>query len=89
MAFQRKPSRQRDVDAARQVAIAYRLLELAQSLVDRIGDVLKVDEDHLEPTPETVAPRHRELLLGVFKLDGGLLHVLDVARATAPAVPAG
>jgi purine-binding chemotaxis protein CheW len=58
-------------------------------LVDRIGDVLKVDVDHLEPTPETVAPRHRALMLGVFKLDGGLLHVLDVARATAPTAAVG
>jgi purine-binding chemotaxis protein CheW len=53
-------------------------------LVDRIGDVLKVDDDELEPTPETVTGAHRELLVGVFKLDCGLLHVLDVARATAP-----
>jgi purine-binding chemotaxis protein CheW len=58
-------------------------------LVDRIGDVLKVDDDILEATPETVAPRHRALLLGVFKLDGGLLHVLDVARATTPTVSVG
>lgn len=58
-------------------------------LVDRIGDVLRVDEDVLEPTPETVQPDLRELLLGVFKLDGGLLHVLDVARATAAAPAVG
>lgn len=55
-------------------------------LVDRIGDVLEVDADELEPTPETVTGAHRELLVGVFKLDLGLLHVLDVARATAPTV---
>jgi purine-binding chemotaxis protein CheW len=55
-------------------------------LVDRIGDVLKVDADELEATPETVTGAHRELLLGVIKLDAGLLHVLDVARATAPTV---
>jgi purine-binding chemotaxis protein CheW len=53
-------------------------------LVDRIGDVLRVDEDDLEPTPETVQGIHRELLVGVFKLESGLLHVLDVVSATAP-----
>jgi purine-binding chemotaxis protein CheW len=58
-------------------------------LVDRIGDVLPVDEDELEPTPETVQGISRELLLGVIKLDAGLLHVLDVARATAPADAVG
>jgi purine-binding chemotaxis protein CheW len=52
-------------------------------LVDRIGDVLPVDHDELEPTPETVQGLPRDLLLGVIKLDSGLLHVLDVARATA------
>jgi chemotaxis signal transduction protein len=51
--------------------------------------VLRVDEEHLETTPETVPPAQRELLLGVFKLDGGLLHVLDVARATAPTANVG
>jgi purine-binding chemotaxis protein CheW len=55
-------------------------------LVDRIGDVLPVDEDELEATPETVQGLSRELLLGVIKLESGLLHVLDVDRATAPAV---
>jgi purine-binding chemotaxis protein CheW len=58
-------------------------------LVDRIGDVLPVDVDDLEATPETVQGLSRELVLGVIKLDGGLLHVLDVAGATAPAEAAG
>jgi purine-binding chemotaxis protein CheW len=55
-------------------------------LVDRIGDVLRVDEDELEAIPETVDTHQRELIIGVFKLDSGLLHVLDVRRATAPMV---
>jgi purine-binding chemotaxis protein CheW len=58
-------------------------------LVDRIGDVLPVDEDELERAPETVQGISRELLLGVIKLDTGLLHVLDVGRATAPAEAVG
>lgn len=53
-------------------------------LVDRIGDVLRVEDEELEPTPETVDEAQRELLLGVLKLESGLLHVLDVGRATAP-----
>jgi purine-binding chemotaxis protein CheW len=57
-------------------------------LVDRIGDVLRVDEDELESAPETVQGVQRELLLGILKLDAGLLHVLDVAKATAAVVVA-
>ena len=55
-------------------------------LVDRIGDVLRVDVDELEATPETVDSAQRALILGVLKLDTGLLHVLDVVGATAAAV---
>jgi purine-binding chemotaxis protein CheW len=54
-------------------------------LVDRIGDVLPVDVDDIEPAPETVQGVARDLLRGVIKLDTGLLHVLDVVRATEPA----
>jgi purine-binding chemotaxis protein CheW len=58
-------------------------------LVDRIGDVLRVDVDELEVTPETVQGLSRDLLVGVIKLESGLLHVLDVTRATAPPITTG
>jgi purine-binding chemotaxis protein CheW len=57
-------------------------------LVDRIGDVLQIDDAEMEPTPETVSAKQRELVIGVFKLDGGLLHALDVTRATTAMVSA-
>lgn len=50
-------------------------------LVDEIGDVLEVDEETFEPTPETLDTAVRELITGVYKLDGRLLHVLDTDRA--------
>jgi len=56
-------------------------------LVDAIGDVLEVSGLELEAAPETVPPGHRELIRGVFKLDGELLLALDVARAAAPMHP--
>lgn len=52
-------------------------------LVDEIGDVLEVDEETFEPTPETLDTTVRELITGVYKLDGRLLHVLDTDRAVA------
>ncbi|HEX7097050.1 MAG TPA: chemotaxis protein CheW [Acidimicrobiales bacterium] len=58
-------------------------------LVDHIGDVLRVEAEELEPAPQTVPQAQRELLLGVLKLESGLLHVLDVARATAPTAVVG
>lgn len=50
-------------------------------LVDEIGDVVQVDETSFEAVPETLAPAIRELILGVHKLDGSLLHVLDLSKA--------
>ncbi len=49
-------------------------------LVDEIGDVVEVDEKTFEATPETVTGRAKELIEGVYKLDGQLLLVLDPAK---------
>lgn len=54
--------------------------EVVSLLVDEIGDVLTVDEDVYEEPPETVEGVARELIRGVFKLDGRLLLVLDTAK---------
>lgn len=50
-------------------------------LVDDIGDVLEVDDAAFEPPPETVQGVARELVSGVYKLEGRLLLVLDVEKA--------
>ncbi len=46
-------------------------------LVDEIGDVVEVDEGTLEEPPETLEGIARDLIAGVFKLDGRLLIALD------------
>ena len=50
-------------------------------LADEVGNVLEVAEDTFEPAPETLSPRLRSVILGVHKLDGQLMHVLDTDRA--------
>jgi purine-binding chemotaxis protein CheW len=50
-------------------------------LVDEIGDVLEVDEECFERTPETLQGETRELVRGVYKLQERLLLVLDTERA--------
>lgn len=50
-------------------------------LVDEIGDVVEVGEDAFEPPPETLRGTVRNVILGVYKLSGRLMHVLDTARA--------
>lgn len=57
-------------------------------LVDEIGDVLEVDEANFEPVPETMK-ECRELVRGVYKLDGHLMLVLDSGRAVSGGEEAG
>jgi len=52
-------------------------------LVDEIGDVVEVDERAFERTPETMSPLFKELVRGVFKLEEGLVLLLDAERVGA------
>ena len=54
---------------------------LASLLVDRIGDVVEIDQSQLEPPPETVRGPARDLIEAVCKLPSNLLMVLNVERA--------
>lgn len=49
-------------------------------LVDEIGDVLEVRQDVYEPAPENTARQLRDLIAGVYKLEGKLLLVLDTEK---------
>ncbi len=49
-------------------------------LVDRIADVVDVEDDTLEPPPPTLQGRARHLVSGVHKLPDRLLLVLDKGR---------
>lgn len=57
--------------------------ETVSLLVDEIGDVVEVDTDQFEPPPETLVGTTRDLIIGAYKLEHGLLLALDVERATA------
>ena len=49
-------------------------------LVDEIGDVLDMDAATYERPPENLDPAAREVIRGVYKLQGRLLLVLDAER---------
>ena len=49
-------------------------------LVDRVGDVLEVDERDFEWPPNTMRGRTRELIRGAYKVNRGLLLALDTAK---------
>jgi purine-binding chemotaxis protein CheW len=50
-------------------------------LVDEIGDVIEVEETSFEEPPETLQGPVRAMILGVHKLEGRLMHVLDIQKA--------
>jgi purine-binding chemotaxis protein CheW len=50
-------------------------------LVDRIGEVVDLDDDTFEPPPDTLSGPTRELVVGTFKLDDRLMLALDVSQA--------
>jgi purine-binding chemotaxis protein CheW len=49
-------------------------------LVDEIGDVIHVAAESYEPVPETMTPNLKQVVEGVYKLEGRLLLVLDTER---------
>ncbi len=55
--------------------------ETVSLLVDEIGDVLQVSEEDFEPPPETLTGNVRQLIKGAYKLEKGLLLILDVDKA--------
>jgi len=57
-------------------------------LVDEIGDVLDVDSAAWERAPENLDAQVRDLIRGVYKLDGRLLLVLDTEKAAEIAMTA-
>jgi purine-binding chemotaxis protein CheW len=50
-------------------------------LADEVGNVVEVEDETFETSPETLSPRLRSVILGVHKLEHQLMHVLDTDRA--------
>jgi purine-binding chemotaxis protein CheW len=49
-------------------------------LVDNVGEVLSLSATTLERNPATLDARWREVSVGIHRLDGGLLILVDVGR---------
>ncbi len=52
--------------------------ELYTLLVDKVGDVVSLSTDLYEDAPSTLDTLWREFALGVYRMDGPLMVVLDV-----------
>jgi purine-binding chemotaxis protein CheW len=76
----RKPKKKASAGSSFGVVLQSRR-NVVSLLVDRIGDVLEVDETTFEPPPETVPEPARSLIVGTYKLKRGLVLVLDTQKA--------
>src|SRR5262249_2675292 len=56
----------------------------ASLLVDRVGEIVEVEESSFELPPETLRGPARELLQGAYKLRDSLMHVLDLEQTLRP-----
>ena len=54
--------------------------ELYALIVDSVGDVLQVDERHVESVPSVLDPQWRAIASAVYPTDAGLVVLLDIAR---------
>ena len=52
-------------------------------LVDDIGDVVEVNPERYEPPPDNMPQQQRQMIEGVYKMDGCLLLVLSTERVLA------
>jgi purine-binding chemotaxis protein CheW len=54
--------------------------ELYSLIVDSVGEVMSLPSDAYERNPATLDPRWREVSAGIYRLQGKLLVVLEVAH---------
>lgn len=80
--LRRKLSLHARADGELPVNVVVRSADGAVSLmVDEIGDVVEVEDSTFEAPPETLRGAVRAMILGVHKLQGRLMHVLDTEKA--------
>lgn len=54
--------------------------ELYSLIIDNVGDVLTLQEKDYEPNPATLDITWKSISLGVYRLDGQILIILDVPK---------
>lgn len=55
-------------------------IELYSLIIDNVGDVLQLGNDQFEKNPATLDPVWRDISMGIYRLDGELLVILDIPK---------
>jgi len=53
---------------------------LLSFLVDKIGDVVELEDKNFESSPDTISDGVRKFMLGVYKTPGQLLSIIEVPK---------
>jgi purine-binding chemotaxis protein CheW len=72
-------------EATMMIVVEYQHEQFAL-MVDAVGDVLSLTPEQFEKTPSNMEANWRDVSTGVFKLDGELVVILDVAHVIDPLV---
>ena len=70
----------RDKGAVAMNVVVDRVGELYSLIVDSVGEVLSLPAEQFERNPSTLEATWREVSVGVYRLENGLMVVLDVNR---------
>lgn len=54
--------------------------ELYSLIIDRVGEVITLEEAQFERNPGTLDPAWRDISMGIYQLDGELMVVMDVNK---------
>ena len=54
--------------------------ELYSLMIDRVGDVVSIDDKNLDVAPPTLDGLWRDIATGIFRMEGKLMMVLDVSK---------
>lgn len=74
------PPLQRDKGAQEMSVVVESQGELYSLMIDKVGDVLSVDNADFEKSPATLDPQWRAVCQGIYRLKGSLLVILDVPK---------
>lgn len=66
-------------DAVEKMSVVCRIKgNLVALIVDRIGDVVEVESNRFEETPDTIPANLKKYLSGIYKLNEGFLSVINL-----------
>jgi purine-binding chemotaxis protein CheW len=54
--------------------------ELYSLIIDQVGDVVTLDDSHIEKNPGTLDPTWRDVSMGIYQMENELLVIMEVSK---------